>query len=118
MQSEYSYNSNRADMFDEIIPEEPQDCPMERKDVILRFLADHQLALPQMVIFRNLKFHHEITFSYSTVDNKLDESEQEGLVRRVNPEMLEDGELVDIPGGKENRSYYIITEKGRDYVQS
>ena len=105
-------------MFDEIIPEEPENSAMERKDIILRFLADHQLALPQMVIFRNLKFHHEITFSYSTVDNKLDESADEGLVRRVDPEKLVDGELVDLPGGKDNRSYYIITDKGREYVQS
>jgi len=105
-------------MFDEIIPKQPKNDVMERKDIILRFLANHQLALPQMVIFRNLKFHQEITFSYSTVDNKLDESAEEGLVRRVDPKKLEDGQLVDLPGGKDNRSYYIITEKGREYVQS
>jgi DNA-binding PadR family transcriptional regulator len=105
-------------MFDGIIPKEAESAAMERKDIILRFLADHQLALPQMVIFRNLKFHHEITFSYSTVDNKLDKSAEEGLVQRIDPEKLRDGELVDLPGGKENRSYYIITDKGRKYVQS
>jgi hypothetical protein len=106
-----------SDTSGEIIPSAPDNRDMTREDrrrIVLQFLADHGLALPQRVIYRNLKLHQGITFGYSTVDNYLDDFVEEGLVRRINPKDLDDlpAELIDMPGGKKNRAYYIITEAG------
>jgi Fe2+ or Zn2+ uptake regulation protein len=98
-------DANNADMAKE-----------DRRRVVLQFLAEHRLALPPRSIFRNLRLHHNITFGYSTLDNYLDEFADEGLVRRVDPGSLENRELTDLPRGKQNRAYYIITEAGLDYL--
>lgn len=91
----------------------------DRQRIVLEFLSEYPLALPQKVIYRNLKLHRSITFQYSTVDNYLDEFAEEGWVRRIDPKELDDlpTHLVDLPGGKKNRSYYIITEEGRETLQ-
>lgn len=107
-------------MSDDIKPEQSKKSDMTKEDrrrVVLRFLADHNLALPQRAIFRNLRLHHAITFGYSSVDNYLDEFVEEGLCRRVDPTALEEErELADMPTGKEHRAYYIITDEGRAYL--
>jgi len=89
----------------------------DRQLIVLAFLAEHGLALPQRAIFRNLKLHHGITFGYGSVDNYLDSFVEEGWARRVDPTELENRELVDLPGGKHNRAYYIITDEGREHIR-
>jgi hypothetical protein len=89
----------------------------DRKRVVLRFLVEHGLALPPLAIHRNLKFHQGITFGRASVDNYLEEFVEDGYVRRVDPEKLGERELVDIPGGRENRAYYIATDSGRRYLR-
>jgi predicted transcriptional regulator len=78
----------------------------------------HALALPPGVIYRNMRFHHNVTFSYSSIDNYLDEFVADGLVRRVEPASLETREPVDLPADDTKKGYYIITDKGRDEVNS
>jgi hypothetical protein len=90
----------------------------DRKRVVLRFLVEHGLALPPLAIHRNLKFHQAITFGRASVDNYLEEFVEDGFVRRVDPDKLNERELVDIPGGRENRAYYIATEEGREHLRS
>lgn len=89
----------------------------DRRLVVLGFMAHHDLALPPRAIYRNLRFKHEITFSYSSVDNYLDEFAKEGLMRRVRPEPLANGEVVDAGQGKGERAYYLITETGKAYFR-
>ncbi|SDJ32917.1 hypothetical protein SAMN05216226_102153 [Halovenus aranensis] len=86
----------------------------DRQQQVLQFLAEYDLALPPRAIYRNLRLHYNITFGYSSVDNYLDEFVEEGLCDRVDPEKLEERELVSLPSGRTHRAYYIITEKGRD----
>jgi len=85
---------------------------------VLRFLNEHKLALPQGVIFRNLRYHYGITFGYSSVDNYLDQFVEEGLCRRVDPQKLEDRETADLPQGADKKGYYVITEKGRNRLEN
>lgn len=106
-------------MSDVIIttPPEYSDVTKEdRRDQVLKFLEEHRLALPQRAIYRNLRLHYGITFGYSSVDNYLDEFVEEGLCRRVNPKKLDERKLVDMPSGKNQPAYYIITEDGIDKV--
>jgi len=91
----------------------------ERKQVVLSFLASHDLALPPKVIYRNLKFRHRITFGGTTVENYLDEFVEEGLIKRVNPAALEAGEAVEVPPeNNEVRAYYVLTDAGRERARS
>lgn len=87
----------------------------ERQRVVLRFMAEHELAFPPKVLYRNLKLKEGITFRYSTVNNYLEEFVESGYVRRVYPKPLEDGDVVDVPDSDSDdvRANYIITEKGR-----
>jgi len=89
----------------------------ERRQIVLEFLAEYELALPQGVIYRNLRYLYGITFSYGSVDGYLDEFVSEGLVRRVEPAGLENRQLVDLSEGQ-GSAYYIITEEGRSYLDS
>lgn len=73
----------------------------ERKRQSLQLLADTGLALPPRVIYVNL-VRQGATFSYKTVHRHLQEA-------------LEDG-LVDHPPEKDD--YYMITDKGRQFLGS
>ena len=87
----------------------------DRRRLVLQFLADHGIAVPPSVIYRNMRLHQGITFGKKSIANYLDEFAEEGLVRRVNPEGLEDRDLRDVPEDK--RAWYIITKSGREYLQ-
>ena len=121
--SQESANCNEYKKFNKsatsiLHPKQPADMGKEdRQFVVLAFLAEHGLALPQRAIFRNLKLHHGITFGYGSVDNYLDSFVEKGWARRVDPTELENRELVDLPGGKHNRAYYIITDEGREHIR-
>lgn len=70
----------------------------ERKRQVLGLLVESGLALPPSVIFYNAK-RRGATFERRSVDNYLDELQQEGRVTKED----------------EKRGYYVATEKGRDY---
>ena len=92
----------------------------ERQEVVLRFMAEHDLAFPPKVLYRNLKLKRGITFRYSTVNNYLEEFVELGFVRRVYPQPLEAGEIKDVPDGDSDdvRANYIITDAGREAAES
>lgn len=84
----------------------------ERKDMVLKFLADYRLALPPAVLYRNLRLRENATFSEKSLGNYLSELEESGLVKRVDPEALADRHVEPI--GEDDRGYYLITEAGAD----
>lgn len=88
----------------------------ERKRVLLEFLAEHSLALPPAAIHRNLRLHERLVISDSTVENYLEEFVDEGLVMRVDPESLEERNVVSLSPDSGGRAYYLITEEGRERV--
>ena len=80
----------------------------ERQRLVLDFMARHELALPPRVIFRNLRLRHNATFARRTLVNYLDDLVEDGLLMRVQPNKLEDRELVAADGS----GYYLITDAG------
>ncbi|MFC6975659.1 hypothetical protein ACFQL1_14950 [Halomicroarcula sp. GCM10025709] len=87
----------------------------DRRRQLLEFMKEHPLALPPLLIYRNLKLHMDVTFTVDSVRNYLDEFAEEGLVKMVEKEPLDDGDLVEAEAG--TRPYYIITEEGRAYLE-
>lgn len=85
----------------------------DRREIVLAFLSEHNLALKPIDIYRNMRLHYRITFGAETVRRILDELVELGYARRVDPERLEDRELVDLPEGK-GRGAYVVTDEGKD----
>lgn len=86
----------------------------DRRRAVLDFMEEFPVALRPAELYRNLRYHRKITFSKESVDNYLEEFVDEGLVRRVKPAAMEMGDLEDAP--EDQRAYYIISEKGQDYL--
>lgn len=72
----------------------------ERERVILQFLAETGLALPQKPIYVNLKRDRSITFTQKTLKRRLSDLTDRGFIRRL-----------DIGNG-----YYEITDMGRAFL--
>jgi len=81
----------------------------DRKQLVLDILIESDLALPKAAIFRNLKVRGA-TFERRSVDNYLSELAEEGLVRKVDVEALESGEIVETDMSESG--YFIATELG------
>lgn len=75
--------------------------PNRRDAAILEYLADVSLALPPKVLYYNMKFDREITFSERTLKRRL--------------KLLMEAELVDRVDGTDG--YYRISDTGREYVE-
>ena len=70
-----------------------------KDDLILEFLAEHDLELPAKPLYRNLNRHgHEI--GYSTVRQRLRELEEHGLLEKV-----------------DEAGYYQVSSKGKEYLE-
>lgn len=89
----------------------------DRRAVVLTFLAMHELVLKPNAIFRNLRYHQNITFGQQTTRNILHELVDDDLVRRVDIDALENRDLVDVEKGSK-KGAYVITAAGRDKVES
>lgn len=72
----------------------------EREQVILSFLNERQAMFKPKALFDNLDKYENITFGYKTVRRRLESLENRGLVERVG-----------------NKSYYRITEEGREALE-
>lgn len=86
----------------------------ERRNEVLVFLKEHDIALPPLAIYAGLKREKNITFSYRTVQNSLSDLLEDGLVMRVDTTQLRKNSTikpVDEESGR--RSYYFITDDGR-----
>lgn len=88
----------------------------ERRLLVATFLEEYGLALPPKAIYRNLRLEYKVTFSLSTLRTYLEELAEQGLIRRVEPEDIEEGKLINIPLASSKKSYYIICDQGREYV--
>lgn len=108
-----TYNYSGVSGEDKLRVSDEGDVPqVTKRDVILRFMAKHRIPLRPKEIYGGLLCEQEITFSYRTVQNKVSDLREEGLIKRVS---IDDkaGEVVDIPESESGRrAYYIITEKG------
>lgn len=89
----------------------------DRRRLVLEFMSEHPLALPPTVWYRNLSVHRTVTFGKDSLRNYLDEFVDEGLVERVNKEDLDGGDITPV-SDDEYRAYYLITDSGREEVES
>jgi len=98
---------------------EAEDMPPEaREDKVLQFFVDHGFPLPPKALYRALKVSEGITFSYSTVQNILSRLLEEGYVCRLDKDKLDEGILEPLPEGESGRrTYYYITEEGRERLE-
>jgi len=98
----------------------PNDCggmgKEDRRKVVLDFMREYDVALRPAELYRNLRYHRQITFSKESVDNYLEEFVEEGLALRVKPTGMDAGKIEEAPQDK--RAYYIITDDGRKYLES
>jgi len=90
--------------------------PKQRRGLVLSFMKSHGLALKPAAIHRNMRLHHRISFTDTTVQNILKELTERGDLQRVDPSQLADRVLA--PVGENGRGAYIITEQGRERAQS
>lgn len=111
--SDKSGVDNNADANGEDVP------PEERREVVLDFLAEHDLPLPPKAIYRGLKLQRNITFSYRTIQNILSELLEDGYVIRCDKDALDDGRIAPVDDSKtQRRTYYYLTDKGRERVHA
>lgn len=85
-----------VDMTEETMP------PKERDEFILKFLDDHDVALPPTPLFFNLKRKHSITFSKKTLRRRLSSLRDRDLVTYID----------------EGDGYYEINSDGREWLYS
>lgn len=115
VQDSYS-NSERSD---ENIRQRPDGGDMtkeDRRQQVLKFMDEYPLALPPLLLYRNLRMHETVTFSVDSLRNYLEEFAEEGLVQRVEKEPLDDGRVVEAESG--SRAYYLISDDGREYLST
>lgn len=79
---------------DDLMPKE------ERERLVLEFLDSTGAMFKPRALFDNLREFEGITFGYKTVVRYLEAFEERGLVKQV-----------------DDRSYYRITERGREYLK-
>lgn len=119
--TQYSSNRYQSDNSDGDIGQETKDGrmpPREREDKVLKFIEEHEIALPPKAIYRGLKVQEDITFSYRTVQNILSRMNERGLVMRCDKDELDDGRIVKLPDDASGRrTYYFITKDGRTRLE-
>ena len=92
-------------------PEHGAMSKADRKQLVLEYLAVTGLGLPPAVLYRNLRLRQNATFSQKTLHNYLEELAAEGLLMRIDPDAMEERELVEIDDG---RAYWMATDAGRE----
>jgi len=80
---------------------------------VLEILTESGYALPKAAVFRNAKLRGA-TFERRSVDNYFDEFLEIGLVKKVDGEALEEGEIVEIEPGE--TGYFIATDKAYEWM--
>lgn len=93
--------------------------PEHRREKVLAFIAEHDIALPPLAIYAGLKRQKDITFSYRTVQNALSDLVEDGDLQKVDTDKLRDeGEIKSVGDSSGRRSYYFITDQGRERLNS
>lgn len=92
--------------------------PEDRRERVLEFIAEHDMPLPPLAIYAGMIRQYRITFSYRTIQNIVSELVEDGDLFRVDTSELRDGNLTEISGDSgRRRTYYFITEQGRERVE-
>jgi len=98
--------------------EEGRVPPRERRRRVLEFLAEHDMPLPPLAIFAGMRRQYRATFSYRTTQNILSDLVESGDVFRVDTGTLREGEIREIDDDSARRTYYFVTEAGRERAES
>jgi hypothetical protein len=109
--------SSENDSFGEYkaVTEDSEDMAKEdRVAQLLEVMADVGSPLPSKALYLNARLRGA-RFSRRTVDGYLAELRDRGLVRRVDPDAMENGDLVDA-GDDVYRAYWIISEDGLEHI--
>ena len=86
--------------------------------VVLTFLYEHELPLQPKTIYGGLINLQDITFSYSTVQNKIRSLAEKGDVKKVKIDQ-QSGRVEELnPDESSRRAYYLITDQGKERVES
>jgi len=109
-------NSNNSDKTDANLHRSSQGEDVAKDDrmrKVLEILTESGYALPKAAVFRNAKLRGA-TFERRSVDNYFDEFLEIGLVKKVDGEALEEGEIVEIEPGE--TGYFIATDKAYEWM--
>jgi repressor of nif and glnA expression len=87
----------------------------DRVDQTLRILVETDMAMPTMVIARNLKLRGA-TFEASSVRRYLHDLHDDGLVVKVDIEALDRREVVEV--GNSDDGYWMASQQGRDRIKT
>ena len=87
----------------------------DRMRQVLNLLTETGMALPPAVVFRNLKLRGA-TFESRSVNTYLKELTEGGYVRKVAPEALDQGELVDVDDLRDE-GYYVATDRADEFPE-
>jgi len=98
--------------------EEGRVPPRERRRRVVEFLAEHDMPLPPLAIFAGMRRQYRATFSYRTTQNILSDLVESGDVFRVDTGTLREGEIREIDDDSARRTYYFVTEAGRERAES
>jgi len=85
----------------------------ERKQRVLAFLVDAQLALPRLALWRNLAYNGA-DFTDSALKNYLRELREEGVIERIDAEQFAERTVQpsdDDPG------YWVATSEGAERIE-
>jgi len=85
----------------------------DRVRQVLRVLVESGFALPPVAIFRNAKIRGA-TFERRSVNNYLDQLQEERKVKIVDPEELDNGRIVEV---ESKPGYYMATEEGVESIE-
>ncbi|RKS74196.1 hypothetical protein BDK61_4783 [Haloarcula quadrata] len=80
-------------------------------------MAENEAPMQPLSIYGGLIHQQNITFSYRTVQNKMSELVEKNHVKRVKID-TDDGVIRELADGSGGRAYYLITDAGRERVQS
>ena len=87
----------------------------EAKRLVLEFMHEYDVPMPPKVLHRSLRLKSNFTYSDETLLNYLGELVESGAVSRVDPQALEQRELVPTDDS-DLRAYYVITDAGRERI--
>jgi len=113
----YQYNLGTSGT-DKSVLDKMAGVPQLSSDlVILTFMWEHEIPLQPKSIYGGLINLQNITFSYRTVQNKVAQLTERGDLKRVQVD-TEEGHIHEMEGSRgSQRSYYLITEQGRERVE-
>ena len=98
-------------------PDEDIVTRRDREDLVLEFFVEQDIALPPAAVYRGLKRHYRITFTYKTTRRIMRDLAKEDFLMRCDSAALDDGRMEPLPDDAEDRrTYYFITDQGRERI--